>query len=102
MNRRKLFQVALLSVATISLGSYSIKRIMPTVKLRRLRGAIELTGKVDRNSNKYLQWEKLFRDKNFNLKAAISNDFLSARVINVNGWVLSETECYHILFTNLN
>lgn len=75
---------------------------MPTVKLRRLRGAIELTGKVDRNSNKYLQWEKLFRDKNFNLKAAISNDFLSARVINVNGWVLSETECYHILFTNLN
>jgi hypothetical protein len=102
VNRRKLFQVALLSVATISLGSYSIKRIMPTVKLRRLSGAIELTGKVDRNSSKYLQLEKLFRDKNFNLKDAISNDFLSSRVINVDGWCLSETECYHILFTNLN
>ncbi len=92
--------MALYGALLISAGTYSIKIILPNVKLRKLSRAIELTGKVDKNSENYLNMTKLFSATNFNLAREIANDFRLGSVLNVNGWCLSVTECHYIIYTN--
>lgn len=99
MKRRELFQIALYGAVLISVGgAYSLKKILPTRKLRKLSKAIELAGKVDKNSERYLNATKLFSAANFNLTSQIAKDFKLGNVLNVNDWCLSVTECYYIIY----
>jgi len=91
--------MALYGALLISAGAYSIKKILPKVKLRKLSRAIELTGKVDKKSEHYLNMTKLFSVADFNLVGEITKDFKLGNVLNVNGWCLSVTECYYIIYT---
>lgn len=99
MNRRKFLQISICSALLISAGAYSLKKIFPYIKLRKLSKAIEISGKVNKKSEQYLYMTKSFTAANFNLNGEITKDFKLGNVLNINGWCLSVTECYYIVYT---
>ena len=58
--------------------------------------------KIELNSEEYHNYINLFKTSKVDIKNEISKDFKVGKVLDVDGWVLSNTECHYIVMLAAN
>ena len=95
--RRNFIKFGFFSILASS--SFLLLKNIPTKRnLHKLSQAILDTKKVSLDSLEHKKYVSLFRSSKNKISQLISEDFRSSRIVDVNGWQLSKTECHYILY----
>lgn len=68
----------------------------------KLSQAILKTKKVSLDSKEHFQNVKIFRKNPGQIAGLIMNDFMTDKILNIQGWQLSLIECHLILYLQFN
>ncbi len=95
--RRNFIKFSIFSILAGS--SFLLVKNIPTRRnLHKLSQAILNTKEISLDSLEHKKYVALFRSGENKIFQLIRDDFNNNRIIDVNGWQLSKTECHYILY----